>query len=505
MLTAAKIFQSGMVLQRDKPLIIWGTAEPGAVVSVSLQGISTSAAADRDGAWRATLPAMPATEDVKLVIAADSERIELSNIAIGEVWIAGGQSNMGFWMRYEKHCREEKQTTHNSRIRFYAVARIAYDGQERDFDYSRMERWRTAATPEDIDYFSAAGYYFAKELERELDVPVGIIGCNWGGTSAIAWMSTGSARQVSEEWAEKWLAPFAGLDMDEYREKSGRNPANDTGNPFANAFNEFMTPRTPSREEIDAFFAGEAPPPEEFAGLPQPQDRPGTLYEHMVRTIAPYALRGVLWYQGETDDQPGYQQLYGKILAALTDDWRGLWADDTLPFLVVQLPGWESWLDLSNFDYTTVRQCQQEAADRDENIYLCSISDAGERLDIHPKDKKVVGQRLSLLALGHIYGRSILCDAPRVSEARRDGNTVILRFANAEGGLSVKGNAIEALAVFNEYGAVDFHASAENESVVITLPEGTGPVRVDFARTAWYRVNLYNRSGIPAIPFSLRC
>lgn len=138
-------------------------------------------------------------------------------------------------------------------------------------------------------------------------------------------------------------------------------------------------------------------------------------------------------------------------------------------------------------------------------MYLCSIADTGEQFDIHPKDKKTVGERLSLLALGHVYGWKILCDAPRVSEARREGNTAVLHFANAEGGLMVNGERIEALHISSNHGAVDFHCAIDGESIVITLPEEIGNVQIDFAQTLWYQVNLFNRSGIPAIPFSLSC
>ena len=192
------------------------------------------------------------------------------------------------------------------------------------------------------------------------------------------------------------------------------------------------------------------------------------------------------------------------MLTALVRDWRGIWQDD-LPFLIVQLPGWESWFGFVNEGFHVIRQCQQAVADADANIYLCSISDAGERLDIHPKDKKVVGERLALLALGHIYGRDILCDPPRLKNVFRDGERIIFTFTGAGTGLCMKDEKIAALEIRNSRGPVAYSAYIDGSTIVVTLPENTGKVTVDFARTPWYLVNLYNSAGLPAIPFSVEC
>ena len=156
---AAEIFQSGMVLQREKPVIIWGIADAGDEITVSIQGKKGSGTADEQGKWKVELPALKASENERMVVASKCEVISYTDVAIGEVWIAGGQSNMEFYMRYEKHLKEEKAICKNRRIRFYDVPEIAFEGQKEAFDYSRMGIWRTADV-EDIEYFSAVGYYF---------------------------------------------------------------------------------------------------------------------------------------------------------------------------------------------------------------------------------------------------------------------------------------------------------------------------------------------------------
>ena len=157
MLKAADIFQSNMVLQRDKPLPVWGTAQPGTAVSISIQGQHAECVADSEGNWQATLPPLHNSEDETLAISANAEQLQMHHIAVGEVWIAGGQSNMEFYMRYEKHLNAVKPECANPHIRFYDVPELAFEGQKEQFDYSRMGIWRTAS-PEDIEYFSAVGY-----------------------------------------------------------------------------------------------------------------------------------------------------------------------------------------------------------------------------------------------------------------------------------------------------------------------------------------------------------
>lgn len=525
----AAIFQDGMILQRNKPVVIWGTGVQGETIRGEIQGKQGETAVDADGKWTLLLPALTASEEEELVLRSVSlqggeETKVFRQVAVGEVWVAGGQSNMEFHMRYEKHKAEAMENCENPRVRFFDVPEVCYDGQAEEFDYSRMGIWRKADR-ENLEYFSAVGYYFGREIEKTLDVPVGIIGCNWGGTRSCVWMSVESVERAGGPWMQMYEERIAEMDMEEYWEKQHGNPMNHRGDPFADPFGETVLPRTLSDEELEKFLRQMPDHTETYLQEMQPAEIPGCLYEHMLKTIAPYGIRGFLWYQGESDDEPGKQGLYQDMLAALIGDWRSLWNDTELPFLLVQLPGWETWLDgLENRDFMTIRSCQEKAAKSVDHAYLCSISDAGERRDIHPKDKKVVGERLALLARGHVYGEGLLCDAPSAEKIRRDGNCIEIAFANAQGGLTVKGDAVEALHIYpaqdpgaegqipekSEGGAgqgtdhrteIPFTADVDGEKLVIRLPEGTGTVTIEFARTRWYLVNLYNQAGIPAIPF----
>ncbi|MCD8015316.1 MAG: hypothetical protein LUG99_19535 [Lachnospiraceae bacterium] len=544
MLQLATIFQDGMILQREKPVTVWGTGTPGASVTAEIQGKQASAITNEQGNWRVVLPALSASEEEQLVICSGEEMIVCRDVAVGEVWVAGGQSNMEFHMRYEKYLKDALNDCPNRRIRFFDVPEVCYDGQLEEFDYSRQNIWRSV-TAEDLEYFSAVGYYFEKEICDALDVPVGIIGCNWGGTTASAWMNPETVRNCGLPWMLDYEKRISTMDMDDYWKKQHHNPMNDRGDLFADPFSEFVMPRTPSEEEIQDFFAHVPGNFNDYFELLQPQEIPGSLYEHMLRTIAPYAIRGFLWYQGESDDVPGKNILYKDMLTGLIGDWRALWKDANLPFLIVQLPGFGTWLlDTETNHYPIIRKCQEQVADTVNDVYLCSISDVGEEKDIHPKNKKAVGERLALLARGHVYSaeagsRGLLCDAPRAISAERNGAEIKITFHYAGDGLRIAGDSIDALKLYNDAGKeLPYVFRAEGDRLVLRLAEAEAHlgssterdaggemisqlngdaeksacatvtperIQIKFAQTPWFLVNVYNSAGIPAVPFEFVC
>lgn len=519
MIELAKIFSDGMILQREKAAAVWGRADAGAEVAVSVQGQQGKTTAGQDGAWKVLLPPLHASTGEVMIVESQGETITVQDVAVGEVWIAGGQSNMEFPLCYEKN-REQELGNGNRNLRFYDVPEKFYEEQDVDFDYSNVGIWRKAEG-ESLTYFSAAGYYFQKELEAELSVPVGIVGCNWGGTKSCAWMDEKTVERVGAPWAEEWRKVTAGMDMDRFWTEQRKNPQSNAGNPARDPFSAFILPTTPTLREIAAFLRSTA----KAAGMPvddnadieeqmaasQPgvdaRTKPGILFEHMVKKIAPYTARGVIWYQGESDDEvEGLQRLYADMMEGLIGDWRRIWEDENLPFIQVQLPGWASWMLFGNNDFVTIRRCQEDVAKRVPHVYLASISDVGEERDIHPKDKKTVGHRLALLARHYVYGEELLCEAPRPEKAERDGRKIVITFQYAGSGLRVAGESIQALRVTADGEALGFTAKAAGRSLVLELDTETkGEVCVEFAQDKWYQVNLFNEAGIPAIPFRVSC
>lgn len=517
MLKLARLFSHGMVLQREKPVKVWGKADAGAELVVSIQGVSAKGIAGKNGAWQITLPPLCASCAETLTVQSNHERISVEDVAVGEVWIAGGQSNMEFPLRYEKH-REDALKINNSNLRFFDVPEKFYEEQDQDFDYSNVGIWRKADA-ESLPYFSAVGFYFQKELAAALSVPVGIIGCNWGGTQSCAWMREETVRRVGAPWMQAWEQKTAGMDMDAFWEAQRTNPKNNCGNPNTDPFSAFIMPATPTMEEIACFFQAMM----EAAGVPadegsstaktlsayqptiEPKNKPGILFRNMVEKTAPYTVRGIIWYQGESDDEEkGLQSLYGDMIEGLIGDWRDVWQDQELPFFQVQLPGWSRWMMLSNHDYAAIRRGQEVVTKRLRNVYMASISDIGEELDIHPKDKKTVGHRLAGLARHYVYGEDILCEAPRPQYAKREGNTVVVTFQYAGNGLKLVGKGILALEVVQDGNRVPYTAEIEHDKLILSLKtDAQAAVALKFAQGKWYQVNLYNSEDIPTIPFTI--
>lgn len=498
MLQIGTIFQPGMILQQGKPVQIWGMAEAGAEVVIEIQNRKTAVKSGADGQWRGELPALGQSSWETMRISCGEERIELPDIAVGEVWLAGGQSNMEYWMHYEKHYQEEKEHCENHNVRIYTVPEIIYEGQDQDYDYSTMGVWRKA-TAQDLEYMSAVSYYFAKELQAELPVPVGVIVCSWGGTIAAAWMGEETVKTYGRLWWDNFQKAKGGRTEEELVGNIKQDPMMDRSHPFDNAFTDFALSKTRTQEECDAFFQA-------MEGAFNPDNllllsKPGILYEKMLKQVAPYTLRGVLWYQGESDDGQETAYLYGKMLTALIHDWRLLWQEE-LPFLVVQLPGYESCMGTPNLHYDVIRDSQEWVANTMDGVYLASISDAGEQYDIHPRDKKVVGHRLALLARGHVYGQEVLCDAPAVSKISAAGQELRIRFDHAGEGLTCPETAELPLTVKARGEEVSYELEACGDELVLTTEKPlSGPVVISFAKSKYYRVELKNSAGIPAIPF----
>ena len=500
-----ELFQSNMVLQQGKPCFVWGTAKAGEEITVTIQGKMASCVVERqeqpdfDAKWMVKLPALTVSEAESMHISNGTEEILLENIAVGEVWIAGGQSNMEFWMHYEEHFEEEKKICKNGLIRFFDVPKVAYEGQREEFDYSRMAVWRTC-TEENLEYYSGVGYFFAKKLQRDLKIPVGIIGCNWGGTTSSVWMKEESVRKVGQPWIADHEKAKEAWNMGEYWEFMHGFEGNNMGNPFENFFNNLVLYQTPPDEEMQQYFVkayteGTMSPELMALGV---SSFPGVLYEKMLKAVAPFGIRGAIWYQGESDEP--HAEIYDQMMIQLIADWRELWGEE-FPFLMVQLPGYDSWFGTPQTRYNELREAQKRAAGCVDNCWLASISDAGMQYDIHPKDKKTPGERLALLAEGKVYGMELLCEAPYPSHITVEAEKVRIHFDNASGGLVLDGEKLNALELIPNQ---DFSWKIEGEDLVLSVPELRKDTQIRFAKQQFYQVNLKNMAGIPAMPFEYK-
>jgi sialate O-acetylesterase len=475
-LLLATPFSDGAVLQRGQLIPVWGSAAPGAELKISFRGQSVAAKADAAGKWRADLQAETAGGPDVLSVEGAGTKLEVKDVLVGEVWLASGQSNMAFQMK--------------SQVPAWDFAGIPADPQFRVLRMGVVPADQPAATgkgkwtPLGPDC-SAVGWFFAKELREKLGVPVGIITAAAGGTAIHSWISEEGAAaipaerdQVVKEWA-KVVADFPGLQA-KYEAKLA----------------DWKARKAQAEAAGTAFVEKEPRGPTE----PDGPKRPFCLYNGLIHPVAPYGLRGFLWYQGEADAKTERAPRYAAMLRAMAKDWRGRWSSPDLPFYIVQLPGFEQ-----DIDWVLVRAAQQEVAGEPGNGLAVTL-DVGTETDVHPKDKTLVGKRLAGLALAEVYGQKVPAHSPIAKSAKRDGAAVRLNLALDEGA-QLELRPADAPGGF-ELGGADgtFHpaqARIEGGALLVSAKEVPEPAHVRYAWTAWPVVSLYDSHGLPAAPFSL--
>ena len=451
------MFKDHMVLQRETDAAIWGTARPGAtvVVSPSWSKESAQTTADRDGNWQTAVTTPAAGGPFKVAVTCGSESKQLSDVLVGEVWICSGQSNMQWKLRGfgVDHFKEDVEKAKFPRIRFCDVPQvIALEGQNQV-----NAKW-TVCSPQTALAFSAVGYFFGSRLHRDLDVPIGLISTNWGGSSAEAW--------VSPEVLKKDFPEF--------------NP-------------QFATNAKIAKQTGVLFSRANKPP----RGLNQ--RNPGVLYNSMIQPLIPFSFRGVVWYQGESNVKEPEQ--YRTLFPAMVRDWRSRWGRGDFPFYFVQIAPFAYKREPVSAAF--LREAQTMALS-EPNTGMVVTMDIGNPNNIHPKQKKPVGERLALLALKHDYDRKeLVASGPMYASHEVEGGTVRLRFKDVGGGLVSRDK--KPLTHFTVAGAdknfVPAKAVIDGGSIVVGSDEVKEPVAVRFAWGSGDMPNLSNRDGLPASSF----
>ena len=502
----AMMFSNHMVLQRGKKLPVWGSGPDGAEVSVTFLG-RTYQATVADGKWKIVMDEAPACRGERMVIRCGEETVEITDVSVGEVWIAGGQSNMEFFMRYDAGLQEELQREPCGDIRFFDYPEVSYEGQLAVNDYSNFCFWRTC-DPENLEYYSAVAYYFARKLAERCGVPVGILGCNWGGTTASTWMDPSYLQGTEGEvWLSDYQEGLKTLDLEKYEKQTSDPSWSYTGEPFENKVNEKLFYGFTKRQMqfickckfIYRFMAKFWP-----ANGPKSPYRPGGLYENMVKQVAPYAVRGVIWYQGESDDV--HADVYDTMLSRLIRCWRDTWQEE-LPFLIVQIAPLGFFFNGEPWKYPLLRRQQEKVSHREEGVWLTTSGDAGLEWDVHPKNKRPIGERLALLAAGHVYGEEILCDPPRINRMEVSDGAVTLTFANVPGGIVCTDPDVPELIVRREGRQLaGYEIRFQGDQMILSSDQvrAGDTVEVRYALEPYYESSIYNRAGIPALPAGFR-
>jgi sialate O-acetylesterase len=441
-LSLASIFSDHMVLQRDLPAPIWGAAAPGAEVTVEFAGQKHQATADSDGKWRIKLDSMKANaEPAELTVTSGDESVRMTDVLVGDVWVASGQSNMEWYVKLSDNPEKEIAEANWPKIRIVDVPNVAKDEPAHSFE---SKGWKPV-TPETIPEFSAVAYFFGRELHQHLDVPIGLISCNWGGTPMEAWTSR-DALETSKTFEESTKASFL------------PPTTNDEG------------------EQRKARMA----------------HMPARLFNGMLSAVIPYGIRGAIWYQGESN--AGRHNEYAELSKLMIADWRKHWGQGEFPFLLVQLaafePGGESWPPL--------REAQTETLEV-PNTGMAVAIDVGHPTDIHPRDKQTVGKRLALAARKIAYGEQVVHSGPTYQDMSVSDGKVTLSFGSVGGGLQAELRGFEVAGADGKY--VPAKAVIEGDKVVISSDAVAEPKMVRYNWAAYPDGNLYNAEGLPAVPF----
>lgn len=528
MLKTALMFGDGCVLQREKRIAVWGECSAEAEVTVSVQGQHVSVRADENGKWLARLDPLSVSSQEELIILSGNERLVRKNVMVGDVYFAGGQSNMEFYMRYDADLKWEKRVCQNSMIRFFEYPKVSFDDQLEMADYLKEYGFWRDCDSRNLERFSAVSYYFASKLQHKYKIPIGILACNWGGTPSIAWVpekissENGNAHRI-----QAYHELIASLNMKEYDKIFFENPLSFYTDPFQAVIND-MIMYGYSPEEIESRLdelkknnqtAPEFLDPDKLV-MPmgsRHSRRPAGIYESMLLHCVPYGIRAILWYQGCSDsDTKEDAEAYRTMFPALIKHWRELWNDEKLPFLFVQLAPLKRWMTTTGEFYPITREAQQWTADHVPYAYMAVTTDVGMEGDIHPKKKKPVGERLALLAEHYIYeDNEVLCEAPALMDLTAEAGRVVLKFANAGEGLRLKAcvpygqyigkDKAGGLELYQENIKLDLSnakAYTKGDCLIVESPE-IHPVRKTravLAKTGWFLVNLYNSADIPARP-----
>jgi sialate O-acetylesterase len=453
-------FTDHMVLQRDQPLPIKGKGDPGKGITVEFSGQKVSAKVDAEGNWSATLQPMPASAEPQIL---KINHVTLNDILVGDVWVCSGQSNMEWPLNRTLNFEEEAAKANFPTIRHLKIKHLHETTPQPDV----KAEWKVC-NPENAPEFTAVGYYFARRLTRELDIPIGLIGSNWGGTRIEPWIPAEAFETQPE---------------------------------LADLVEEAKNPKPIKK------------------GEKRTHQRSTLIYNAMIHPLLDYPIKGAIWYQGESNGNPTEADAYLPKKKALIGGWRQAWNVGDFPFYFVQLANFrESQDDPAGGDgYAPIRESQRRAL-KIPNTGMATIIDIGEAKDIHPKNKQDVGYRLAQWALAQTYGKDIVPSGPMFKELKIEGDKARAIFDHVGSGLmigkkeihkpyepvqEVKDGKLAEFAISGEDGTWHWaDAVIDGDTVVVSSPEVKKPVAVRYAyRMNPDRANLYNKEGLPASPF----
>jgi sialate O-acetylesterase len=476
----ASLFRDGAILQRDKPVPIWGTADAGERIRVTFADQTRSTTADTEGRWSVTLDPLPASSTPATLTITGHDTVTLTDVLVGEVWLASGQSNMEWPLRETYDHALDTPSSANRLLRHIEVRKVIADSPATTATFERAG-WQVAA-PGTTGDFSAVAYYFARELQARLGVPVGIVNSTWGGTRAESWLDpvTLATDPALAPVRDEWVAQLAS-----YPERKAKHEADHAAWEQRQA--EAKTAGRPFTER----------PPGEPWG-PGHHSTPASLYNGMIAPLAPYALRGVIWYQGESN--AWRPERYQPLFASLITGWRARFGQGDIPFYWAQLASFAAG-DPDGVKWALLREAQTQTLALPATGQALTL-DLGDVPDIHPREKLAVGRRLARLALARTHGFELPDSGPALARAEREPGAFRIHFSDTHGGLRTP---LRALTGFEVAGADRIFrpatAKIEGDTVLASSSAVPEPVAVRYAWRNAPDAALFNREGLPAVPF----
>jgi sialate O-acetylesterase len=516
------VFTDHLVLQRGAPAPVWGWADAGEKITVTFAGQTKTATADAAGKWLVKLEALSAsTEPRELTVAGKDSSVKISDVLVGDVFLASGQSNMGFPLFAAQNAAEVLPEAQDAQLRFFRVKTKTAAEPQADCSGS----WELT-TPTTAKNFSAVAYFFAQEIRRDQKVPVAVLQAPWGGTPIETWISLAGLKQTPplQKTLDKWdkaVADYAKVKANpglvtEY-EKELKLWQQEVQPAYSIVKKQYDADKIAGKD------VGPKPQPSrpepnnpDPMGMPNPDSRPSTPtvnFNGMISPLVPYALRGVIWYQGEANSSHGleYRELFPRLIA----DWRSQWGSD-FPFLFVQLPcNGKDTTPVAESGLPWLQEAQLLTLKKTPRTGMAITVDIGDPNNVHPGDKIDVGRRLALVAKKLVYGENVVGSGPLFKDFKIAGEKVRVSFTETGSGLTAGQQpwCAKGVTPFPKDKLIGFFlagadkkwfpadATIDGDGVVLNSSKVPAPVAVRYGWANSPRCNLYNKEGLPASPF----
>ena len=489
----APLFTDKMVLQRDKNINVFGTGEDGTEISVTLCGrVETTTVSG--GKWKVVFPPMGACRFMSMTVEDDMDFVTFEDVAIGEVWFAGGQSNMQLELIDSVGGKEalENDTTDDVRM-FNMPRKTTYD---EDYEEAlKNAHWSDFSDKDEAAHWSAVAYHCAKLMSEYRDIVVGVINCNWGGTSLSCWTSPKYGRGEMKVWFDEYEAAVAGktpeqaiADYREYQKEYAK---------WKEKHDEYFA-NTENPTDTGCYAAiGEKPP---TVMAPCNPKAPSLLYQSLIKRIAPYTMQGVWWYQGENDE--AHPEAYYTGLTNLIRNWRTAWQDDSITFIIAQLPIYGG-KDPDGDSWSIIREAQMRVYKTIKNTGIVVLLDCGEKDILHPTDKREVGRRFAMQTLEISYGGCDGANAPIFKNAIRRGDTLEVNFDNIRAGFKLTGDP-DGFELCGEDGVyVPAYADVSGSRIFLNADGIEHPCGVRYMWKNYGEIHVFSGFNLPLAPFRI--